>query len=107
MINYIKAAWRLGWFQVPGWLSFLALQQLALVNLLEWATPQDPDIILGAVFSNFLMFIVEFLLWVECRSWAHRQLTALTQTARLIEYEQAKIEAQQGQLTHHDRAGDE
>lgn len=99
MINYIKAAWRLGWFQVPAWLSLLALQQLAFVNLLEWVTPQDPDIILGAVFSNFVVFIVEVVLWVGCRSWAHKQLTALTQTARLIEYEQVKIEAQQGQLS--------
>lgn len=99
MNNYIKAAWRLGWFQVPAWLSFLALQQLALVNLLEWVTPQDPDIILGAVFSNFVMFIVEFVLWVECRPWAHRQLKTLAFEAKQIEYEQAKIEAQQGQLS--------
>jgi hypothetical protein len=109
MINYIKAAHRLGWTKPTALFLWCTIQCWAYSYGLYMLGPVHKileAIMAGTVFGVCMTGLEVWLFEQVSGAWQQLitpRLQKLQQEVAQIEYEQMKIERQQGQLTHYDR----
>jgi hypothetical protein len=113
MINYIKAAHRLGWTKPTALFFWCALQCWACSYGLYQMGPEHKlaeSIMVGIVSSVCLTGLEVWLFEQVSGAWQELitpRLQRLQQEVEQIEYEEAKIKRQQGQLSLYDKPGQE